>query len=301
MTSSTVPEITVNQNDLPEDIFSYIHEKFYGFIKEKYGADLSELLTFQAIRSGAHLLSASADDILLIFQEDSDDINKLKELCCFPIAGNKYQVKLGVKLAINNLIQSLKIKQEQQKKKKRSRTERPSLNLDVTTFNNQTQPQNKMSSPPSTLLVPSLNDTSSPPSTSFVPSPNDTTSARSTMSPIQQKLNEIDHKNDIEERINNWWKSLNGDDNSSLDEGTHYTVEINKSINDTYACILTCKCHGRFKLSFMTSGIFKLSSFCRHLKEKQCVKPSKVVSLFHVRNHNYPKFFKFRNMVKKIV
>ena len=56
---------------------------------------------------------------MLILQQESEEIDMMKKMCCFQIAGNKYQVKLGVKLAINNLIQSLKLKQEQQKKKEK--------------------------------------------------------------------------------------------------------------------------------------------------------------------------------------
>ncbi|CAF3202458.1 unnamed protein product [Rotaria sp. Silwood2] len=73
MTSSTATETTVDVNGLPEDIFSYSHEIFYEFITEKYDADLSELLTFQAIRNGRHLLSKASADILQILQEDCED------------------------------------------------------------------------------------------------------------------------------------------------------------------------------------------------------------------------------------
>jgi hypothetical protein len=66
--TSIVPEVTVNANDLPEDIFSYNHDQFYEFIKHKYGPDLAALFSFQAIRSLTHLLSTSCDDILMILQ-----------------------------------------------------------------------------------------------------------------------------------------------------------------------------------------------------------------------------------------
>jgi hypothetical protein len=61
ITSSTAPKLTGNLNGLPEDIFSYSHEKFYDCVEKTYGTNLSELLSFQAIRNGANLLSASRD------------------------------------------------------------------------------------------------------------------------------------------------------------------------------------------------------------------------------------------------
>ncbi len=61
-------------------------------------------------------MDTTCDEILLILQEDSKDINNLKNLCCFQLSDNKFRVKLGVKLVISNLIQSSKIKQEQQQK-----------------------------------------------------------------------------------------------------------------------------------------------------------------------------------------
>ena len=46
----------------------------------------------------------------------------------------------------------------------------------------------------------------------------------------------------------------------------------------------------RFKLRFMDAGFFKLSSFYRHLKEKQCVKLLDTVSTFYVDNAFYECF-----------
>jgi hypothetical protein len=256
--TSIVPVVTVNANDLPEDIFSYNHDQFYEFIKDKYGPDLAALFSFQAIRSPAHLLCTSCDDILMILQQKSDDITHLKQLCCFKVADNKYEIKLGVKLAINSFIQLLKLKQEQQKKKKRSSTQRSSTIP--------TQPQNATPLSPSTLSSPSTIDT---------------VSAQSTLTLTKKKLNEAEHKADIEERISKWWSTNNNDDDLALDEGKNYFLAINKSINDTFACILTCQCDHRFKLPFIIPGFFKLSSFYRHVKEKQCIKHSKVVSVSH--------------------
>jgi hypothetical protein len=61
ITSSTAPKLTGNLNGLPKDIFSYSHENFYECVEKTYGTDLSELLSFQAVRNGANLLSASRD------------------------------------------------------------------------------------------------------------------------------------------------------------------------------------------------------------------------------------------------
>lgn len=274
--SSTTAEEKVN-NDLPIDIFSYNHDRFYEFIKTSYGDDIAELLRFQAIRSGLHLLTTTCEDILLVLRQESDDINKLKKLCCFQVDVNKYEIKLGVKLALNNLIQLLKVKEEQQKKKKkkRSSTQHSSSNSNTSTSINQIQPQNETIPPSSTPLA-SLNS--------------DAASTRSRFTPVKNKINEIDHILDIEERVNKWWSRINDDDDLSLDEGTHYFLEINRSINDKYTCVLSCQCSNRFKLPFLPGGFFKLSSFYRHVKEKQCMSVSNKVKIFIVKNNIFINF-----------
>ena len=108
---------------LPDDILSLSHADFYEFVEREYGFDLAELLRFQSIRNGIHLLDASSNDILSIFTRDSVKLNELKKVPCFQIVENKYEVKLGLELAIRNLIQSLKVKYDQQRKQKR----RPAL------------------------------------------------------------------------------------------------------------------------------------------------------------------------------
>jgi hypothetical protein len=84
---------------------------------------------------------------------------------------------------------------------------------------------------------------------------------------MRNNLNETDYIENIKQRISEWW-SDNSDENSLFEHGTHYFLEINKSSSDSYVCVLSCQCNHRFKLPFMTTGIFKLSTFYRHLKEK---------------------------------
>ncbi|CAF4784162.1 unnamed protein product, partial [Rotaria sp. Silwood2] len=199
---------------------------------------------FQSIRNGEHLLQASSDDILLILRQDSDDLSALKKMCCFQVVGNNYEIKLGVKLAINNLIYSLKMKQEQQKKKKRRPTQRlPSLasHLDVTAVTNQKQMQDEMSSPESSLVGPLASRKASDELKEIH---------------VKENSNEISHQVDIEQRINKWWSKANEDEDLSLNVVIDYSLEINKSLNNTYACILTCKCGVRFKLPYLMPGLF---------------------------------------------
>ncbi|CAF2988086.1 unnamed protein product [Rotaria sp. Silwood2] len=258
--SSSALSRNINQNGLPDDIFNYNNEQFYDYIKQSYGDDLAGLLRFQAIRNGSHLVETSCEDILLIFQQESEEINKLRHLCCFKISNNKYEIKLGVKLAINNLIELLKVKQEEQKKKKKqTSTKRTSSNIDTLKSVDQFQSHNEMIAPPTIAASPD----------------SDTSSTQLALQLIQNRLNDIDHLTDIEQRINKWWRTHNNNNNLFLSEGTHYLLEINKSINDTYACILSCKCRIRFKLPFMATGFFKLSAYYRHLKEKPCLTMSK--------------------------
>jgi hypothetical protein len=112
MSSITTQSPSTNHG-LPDDIFDLQHDHFYHFIETKYGIDLAELFRFQSIRNGSDVLQASLEDILSILKEDSIHLNELKEMCCFEVSGNYCAVKLGVKLAIRSLIQSLKAKQDQ--------------------------------------------------------------------------------------------------------------------------------------------------------------------------------------------
>jgi hypothetical protein len=251
--SVTIPERR-NSNDLPDDIFSYNEDIFYKFVKKWYGHDLAELFTFQAIRNGSHLVNSTVEDVLSVLQYESNDIDYLKNLCCFRIGNDQFQVKLGIKLAINNLISLLNIKQEQEKKKKRSSIRCSTSDNDAPTSINQTQFGNQ--------TIPSS-------STSLTPTNNDVDTTGSTLTAIKNGMNEIGHILDIKDRIDKWC-TTSDINNISLDEGSHYSLEINKSINNTYACVLTCQCEIRFKLSFLSTGYFKLSSFYRHLKE-QCI------------------------------
>ena len=290
--STSILKSTENSNILPDEIFNYNQNEFYEFIKKTRGADLAELLNFQAIRHATHLMDTTCDEILSILEEDSKEINNLKKLCCFQLGENKFRVKLGVKLAINNLLQSLKIKQEQQqqqqqKKKKRSAQQRSSSSVNGRLSVNDALSQN---------------ETVSLESTSVSPVVVDTPSTQPKAKGIQRVLDEIGHLTDIRERLNQWWISINRNDNVLLEEGEHYFLEINKSINDKYACILTCLCHARFKLPFMPTGFFKLSSFCRHIKLKNCFKHFlKTVSFSHLEKTNVTCFYIFRMMEKKIV
>lgn len=278
--SSAILKPSENKTSLPDDIFIYHQDQFYEFIEQTCGDDVAELLRFQAIRSGMHLLDTSCDDILLVLEEQSEEIDKLKKMCCFEIADNKHKVKLGVRIAINSLIQSLKFKREQQQKKKRSSNRHVVKSVSQIIPSTQTDTQNTTSSPELILTASSIVDTS-----------RETTSAN--------KLKDIDHKLDIVKRINKWWTTTIQNDDDPLEEGKHFFLTINKS-NDKSTCILACRCYARFRLPFMKSGVFKISSFYRHLKEKQCMHHFNTVSISQRYSSTVIKFYIFRNPKKKM-
>lgn len=254
---------TSAKSRLPENIFDLNNDTFYDFVATTYGNDLAQLMTFQAIRNGRHLLEATIDDILLVLNHDSDEIDELRNICCFRVKGDQYEVKLGVKLAINNFIRELKMKQEENIKKERRSTNRQlsSSIVGVETSNNPTQTNDETFSPQSLF-----NSTS----------PNVSSSTNSVILRLQKKSTDIAHKMDIEQRINKWWSSYHRVDDLSLEEGSDYRLGINKSVNNTYTSVLSCKCGVRFKLPFAQPGFFKLSAFYRHLKDKQCIKLKEV-------------------------
>ena len=248
---------------LPEDIFSFNPDQFYTFVRQSYGDDIAELFTFQSIRNGLHLINSSSDEILLVLQGQSKSIDRLKSLCCFEISENAYQIKLGVKLALNNFIESIKMKyaEENKRKNNRSSTRRVSSCSGSATVVDQLQSQNVITTPPSMILSPSTDDTSSIQSESVS---------------TRNKLDAVDYIDNLKQRISEWW-CHNSDGDSSFEHGTHYFLEINKSLNDSYVCVLSCQCRQRFKLPFMMTGVFKLSAFFRHLKEKHSQESLKMV------------------------
>ena len=126
---------------------------------------------------------------MLILQEESDYIKKLKELCCFKLSGNKYQIKLGVKLAVNNFIQSLKAKEEQQKRKKRSSKQYLSSDLGMILSTNERLPQKE--------------EFLSQSSSSMQPA-GDTVSRQPKEKKQQQILDELGHIAGIEQRLQKW-------------------------------------------------------------------------------------------------
>ena len=244
---SITTQATSANHGLPDDIFDLSHDHFYQFIEKQYGIDLAELFRFQSIRNGNHVLQASLDDILSILNEDSIHLAGLKKLCCFEVAGNMCTVKLGVKLAIRSLIQSLKIKQDQQRKRRRRATLQPpllSIDADGSVFTHSNQAQNIASSIPSVMTPPMIN-----------PSSNKERAVR------PQKSTELSHQIDIEQRINRWWCKTVHHEDLSLDLDKDYRLEINGSVDGVFSCYLTCSCSIRFKLLLLSSGIFKLSTF----------------------------------------
>ncbi|CAF1009639.1 unnamed protein product [Rotaria magnacalcarata] len=154
---------------------------------------------------------------------------------------------------ILSVLQFIECQTRTRKKKKRPSGQRSSFNIDTSISINQAQSQNETA----ILSVPSLTSSSS-----------DANLVGSRLIPTQNKMNEIDHILDIKNRISKWWSGIDND-NLSLEEGTHYSLKINKSINNSYTCVLSCQCGIRFKLPFIEAGFFKLSSFYRHLKEQQ--------------------------------
>jgi hypothetical protein len=190
--SSVVSRSSTVASRLPDNIFDLENDQFYEFIKSKYGNDLAQLISFRSIRNGEHLLEATIDELLLVLNEDSNEIDDLRKLCCFRVTENEFKVKLGVKLAINNLIQSLKMKLLERAKKKRRLIDQPpplSVRLNAETPNQ----------------TPVVDEIPSPISLFNPPLPNDLNSTGSQIKRLQKKSTEIAHKMDIERRMNRWW------------------------------------------------------------------------------------------------
>lgn len=265
MSSSTLPRKKV-QSSLPDDIFDYINDAFYDYVKKSYGEDIYGLFYFQSIRSGLHLLQTSSDEILSVFHEESEEINELRQICCFKIGDKAFKTKLGVKLAINSLIELLKTKQNEKKKKKKPLTRPTPSNID--TLQSFSESEIEVQTIPSAAT-----------SSSLVA---DTSSAKLASPLVHNLLTVDDHLKNIEQRINKWWRTISNDETFFLLEGTHYVLDINQSNNETYTCTLCCQCRIRFQLPITSTGFFKLSTYYRHLKEQRCLSASTTVSIYYV-------------------
>ena len=93
--SSAISSKNIHQNYLSDPIVNYNNQQFYDYIKQSYGDYLAGLLlSFQPSRNELYLVETSCDDILLIFKQESDESNKLRQLCCFKIGNNKCEIKL---------------------------------------------------------------------------------------------------------------------------------------------------------------------------------------------------------------
>ncbi|CAF1640125.1 unnamed protein product [Adineta ricciae] len=195
------------------------------------------------------------------------------------------QQKYGVKLAIDNLIDLLKLKVEQQRKKKRSskRSSKQHSSAHSSTKSAEREPATQKD----LLLTQPLDFHDLSFSNAATTQPSDLHNqsiAPSYLSSQKERLDELGHLADIERRLDKWWKSIS-DANSCLQSGTDYFVEINKSTDTTFTSVLTCHCNTKFKLPYTEAHFFKLSTFCRHFKEKHFAKFNK--RKHFKRNDNY--------------
>ena len=90
---SASSSINIDQNDSSDPIFNHNNQQFYDYIKQIYSDDLAGLISFAVSRNELHLVETSCDDILLIFKQEVKEPNKLRQLCCFKIKNDKYEIK----------------------------------------------------------------------------------------------------------------------------------------------------------------------------------------------------------------
>ena len=90
---SVASSINIDQNGSSDPIFNHNNQQFYDYIKQIYSDDLAGLISCAVSRNELHLVETSSDDILLIFKQEVKETNKLRELCCFKIRNDKYEIK----------------------------------------------------------------------------------------------------------------------------------------------------------------------------------------------------------------
>ena len=90
---SAASSINIDQHDSSDPIFNHNNQQFYDYIKQIYSDDLAGLISCVVCRNELHLVETSCDDILVIFKQEVEETNKLRQLCCLKIRNDKYEIK----------------------------------------------------------------------------------------------------------------------------------------------------------------------------------------------------------------
>ena len=255
--------MTIDLNNLPDEVLFYSNDQFYKFIEDCLGVDEMKLLKLQSIKNVRTLLNVP--DVFAIFSINCKELADLKNTICFidDDDAKNIIVKSGIKAGIDYLMAALKEKNNKYIKRKKNSKPSPSSLSSITNHSNANTPLSN--TPISDSIDSSL--TSTPTGT-----PN--------LMPINDYLDLI--SNSIEKFSINTFKNV------ILNNNDDYVICLTL-LHTNISGHIKCGCKTTIKLCFRPHrNSFQLSSYFRHLKGSRCsmIKKKKRLSTEKLKKHN---------------
>jgi hypothetical protein len=233
--------MTIDLNNLSDEVLFYSNDQFYKFIEENIGVDEMMLIKLQSIKSSRTLINVP--DVLAILSFKCKEIVELKNRICFIDEDDdkNFVVKSGIKTNIIDLITALKEKNNKHiKRKKNSKSSSPKLN--------------DLQSNTSSSNVSSLDSNES-----------QLTPVLSTAPTFMSTNHYIQLISDSIEKF-----SLHTFENIILKNNIDYVICLTILGAEINGCI-KCGCNTTIKISFRSkSKSFQLSAYLKHLINTRC-------------------------------
>ncbi len=255
--------MTIDLNNLPDEVLFYSNDQFYKFIENCLGVDEMNLLKLQSIKNMRTLLNVP--DVFDVFSVNCKELVDLKNSICFVDEDNNNNiiVKSGIKAGINDLIITLKEKNSKYiKRTKNFQSSTSSLSSTTNHPNSNTQSSN-------TSIFDSVD-----------------ASLTSTPTTASNLMSINDYIDLISNSIENF--SINTFKNIILKNNDDYSIRLTL-LHANIDGHIKCGCDTTVKLVFRPNAkSFQLSSYFKHLKKSHCsmIKKKKQVLIENLRKNN---------------
>lgn len=236
--------LTLNDADLPPDLFSLTDNHFYQFVRKRLGDYQARLIEIQRISCMSVFLMT--DDICGILEIDveGDEFNDLKNDLCFRLRDGSFLVKPGIRSSFECLKKLILKKAEERTKEKRKQKSQQKAESQIST-----DASKSSSVSVSSIQIPSVES-------------NSIASSESVFNTEKSYLLKL---------IDKWCQSnkegLNLDDFRLVD-GVDFHVNLLENKNEIEGNIV-CKCGVMTRLPRCNSQL-QLSNYYKHLKGTKC-------------------------------
>ncbi|CAF1630862.1 unnamed protein product [Adineta ricciae] len=250
--------MTIDLNNLPDEILFLANNEFYEFIKTCLGDDEMLLLKIQSIKSIRALLNVP--DVLAVINIKCKELVDIKNRICFidENNNNRFVVKSGIKGGIDDLLSVLKEKQSEYiKRTKRLKTSSRSSKNNYTSTGTHMLNSSNTVSDDLTVVPTAASGTSSLDSVNSVFTP-----------PIPTTVSYSMSINDYEDLISSSIEkfSLSTLGNITLRNKDDYTIFLSV-LDKNVDAYIKCKCNSSIKINHRSNtNSFQLSQFFKHLK-----------------------------------